>query len=168
MATAPAAPDAELEAAVDAAVAEGMPPAGDVAGDAASAEVLAGGLSDAQRATLAEVAGQSAETVGGETPAAIDPALLDQSQELLEKQAEEKQPEEPVLDRVLWRLSETCRGASAGYCSTSPEVRLSGEMAELNAKLFNAMLAEGVPCRGQGDTLQFLLETLAENLKRAF
>jgi hypothetical protein len=104
----------------------------------------------------------------GETPAAIDTALVDQSQELLEEQAGEKQPEEPVLDRVLRRLSQTCRGESAGYCSTSPEVRLSGEMAELNAKLFNAMLAEGVSCRGQGDTLQFLLETLGENRRRGF
>jgi hypothetical protein len=31
-------------------------------------------------------------------------------------------------------------------------------MAELNAKVFNAMTAGGVQVRGHGDTLQFLLE----------
>ena len=65
-------------------------------------------------------------------------------------------------------VGRTLPNVNVGYFSTSPEVRLSGEMAELYAKLFNAMAAEGVACRGQGDTLQFLLETLGENLRRGF
>ena len=43
---------------------------------------------------------------------------------------------------------------------------LPGELAEFNAKLFDAMLAEGVPCSRQGDTLGFLLEQLRESLRR--
>jgi hypothetical protein len=41
-------------------------------------------------------------------------------------------------------------------------------LAELNAKRFNTMAAEGAAARGQGDTLQFLLEQLAESIRRAF
>jgi len=54
------------------------------------------------------------------------------------------------------------------YCSPSPETRLHGEAVELNARLCEAMAAEGVPVRGQGDTLQFLLEELGASLRQSF
>ena len=38
----------------------------------------------------------------------------------------------------------------------------------MNANLFEAMQAEGVPCSRQGDTLRFLLEQLGESMRRAF
>ena len=43
---------------------------------------------------------------------------------------------------------------------------LPRELADLNAKLFNGMAAEGVTCSRQGDTLKFLLEQLGESLRR--
>ena len=55
-----------------------------------------------------------------------------------------------------------------GYASTSPEVSLPGDLAEVNGMLFEAMLAEGVTCSRQGDTLRFLLEQLRESMRRAF
>ena len=73
-----------------------------------------------------------------------------------------------MLARVLSRLAKTLAEPHKGYASTSPEVSLGGETAELNAKLFDAMVAEGVACSRQGDTLRFLLEQLAESMRRAF
>jgi hypothetical protein len=45
---------------------------------------------------------------------------------------------------------------------------LPGELEEFNAKLFDAMAAEGVPCSRQGDTLRFLLEELRGSISRSF
>jgi hypothetical protein len=43
-------------------------------------------------------------------------------------------------------VAHTLDEPAAGYASTSPEVSLPGELAERNAKLINAMAAEGVTC----------------------
>src|SRR5688500_17605240 len=93
-------------------------------------------------------------------------AATDTTQEDLEKQAEGTQPEMPLLDRVISRLAGKISEPHKGYASTSAEVSLSGELAEMNAKLFDAMVAEGVPCSRQGDTLGFLLGELRGSLRR--
>jgi hypothetical protein len=174
-AAAPAATDAPPEqATAPAELADpAAPPAGDESAPPASAEPLpeqidpvqlqekidaekndaAGGLSDEQRASLAAQ------------------AAADAKQAELEKQAEEKQPEAPMLDRVLQHLAATLDEPVPDYASPSPDPRLHGEAIELNARLFKSMVACGAASGTsgrQGDTLQFLLEQLGESFRRAF